>query len=243
MNIVLLENNASKLDFFTERWNKSFPFVNIMEVAHSIEAIKNILRQTPIDLTIIDLDVFSIDHIKSTLSSHKTEVIYISESKDKALEVLQSRAAEYLLKPIRNELFIGAMERVGERIALKNSAKKENNSTMRLWLQSGRQSIGIPTIEGFSFFKVSEIIRCEGLQKCTRIITTTQSDIISSYNIGEFRKLLEPYGFFTTHRSHLINMAYVRQYRREGSIVLKDNSKIPVSKRRKSAFLDQILHP
>ena len=81
------------------------------------------------------------------------------------------------------------------------------------------------------------------MQKCTRIITTTKTDIISSYNIGEFKKLLEPYGFFVTHKSHLINLTFVKHYRREGTIILKDNSSVPVSKRRKAIFLKQVIHP
>ncbi len=102
--------------------------------------------------------------------------------------------------------------------------------------------IGIPTLEGFDFIAVKEIIRCEGLQKCTRIVTTSKTDIISSYNIGEFRKLLEPYFFFSPHKSHLINLAFLKKYKREGTIMLRDNACIPVSKRKKSEFLELVIH-
>lgn len=102
--------------------------------------------------------------------------------------------------------------------------------------------IGIPTLEGFDFIAVKEIIRCEGLQKCTRIVTTSKTDIISSYNIGEFRKLLEPFCFFSPHKSHLINLAFLKKYKREGTIMLRDNSCIPVSKRKKSEFLELVIH-
>ncbi len=102
--------------------------------------------------------------------------------------------------------------------------------------------VGIPTLDGFDFFFVREIIRCEGLQKCTRIVTTTKTDIISSYNIGEFRKMLERHQFFSPHKSHLINLGFILKYKREGTIVLRDNTCIPVSKRKKSEFLDLMLH-
>lgn len=102
--------------------------------------------------------------------------------------------------------------------------------------------IGIPTLDGFDFISVGEIIRCEGLQKCTRIVTTSKTDIISSYNIGEFRKLLEPYYFFSPHKSHLINLAFLKKYKREGTIILRDNSCIPVSKRKKGEFLELVTH-
>jgi two-component system LytT family response regulator len=104
------------------------------------------------------------------------------------------------------------------------------------------QILGIPTLEGFEFIHISEIIRCEGLQKCTRIITTEKSDMISSYNLGEFRRILEPHGFFSPHKSHLINLKYIRKYNREGSITMNNGTYVPVSKRRKKDFLDQFTH-
>jgi two-component system LytT family response regulator len=102
--------------------------------------------------------------------------------------------------------------------------------------------IGIPTMEGYEFIMTNEVIRCEGLQKCTRVITTTKTDIVSSYNIGVFIKLLEPYNFFSPHKSHLINLLFIKRYLREGTIVLKDNSCVPVSKRRKSEFIGRVVH-
>ena len=102
--------------------------------------------------------------------------------------------------------------------------------------------VGIPTLDGFDFLFVREIIRCEGLQKCTRIVTTSKTDIVSSYNIGEFRKMLEPFYFFSPHKSHLINLGFILRYKREGTIILRDNTCIPVSKRKKSEFLDLVLH-
>lgn len=103
--------------------------------------------------------------------------------------------------------------------------------------------IGIPTIEGLEFIDTDKIIRCEGLQKCTLIVTTEKTDIISSYNIGKFVDLLEENGFFHCHRSHLINLQYVKKYTREGYIFFSANSKpVPLARRKRSAFLGEMRH-
>lgn len=103
--------------------------------------------------------------------------------------------------------------------------------------------IGIPTIEGLEFIDTDKIIRCEGLQKCTLIVTTEKSDIISSYNIGKFADLLENDGFFLCHRSHLINLQYVKKYTREGYIYFSANSKpVPLARRKRCAFLEEMRH-
>lgn len=103
--------------------------------------------------------------------------------------------------------------------------------------------IGIPTIEGLEFIATEKIIRCEGLQKCTLIITTEKSNIISSYNIGKFANLLEENGFFSCHRSHLINLQYVKKYTREGYIFFSANSKpVPLARRKRCEFLKEMRH-
>ncbi len=132
--------------------------------------------------------------------------------------------------------------------ALRNLKRKEEETRNRNLLeQLSRYNqplhiIGVPTLEGFEFLHIEDIIRCEGLQKCTRIITTEKTDMISSYNLGEFRKILEPHGFFSPHKSHLINLKYIRKYSREGTIIMNNGSWVPVSKRRKKEFLNQFIH-
>lgn len=101
--------------------------------------------------------------------------------------------------------------------------------------------VGIPTIDGLEFLKAKEIIRCEGMQRLTRVFTAGDT-ITSSYNIGEFCKLLCSYGFFSPHKSHLINLQYLRSYRIDGVIILRDGSHVPLARRRREAFLERVRH-
>ena len=103
-----------------------------------------------------------------------------------------------------------------------------------------RNKIGIPTAKGLEFVRTQDIIRCEGIQKITKIYIHPQKSLLSSYNIGKYIQLLEPYGFFTAHKSHLINLDFILRYHKEGTITMEDLSTVPVSKRRRSSFLDQL---
>ncbi|NUQ22330.1 MAG: LytTR family transcriptional regulator [Saprospiraceae bacterium] len=101
--------------------------------------------------------------------------------------------------------------------------------------------VGIPTMDGMEFLKVEDIIRCEGLRQFTKVHIKSEA-IISSYNIGEFVRLLDPYGFFAPHKSHLINLQYLRSYHIGGTITLCDGACVPLARRRKEAFLRRIRH-
>ena len=244
INTILIENKTFHLISLAKKIKKCCTCLEINGICSSFEEAKALLGKNKFNLIIINLETPSFANYRRVLDNYKIETIYVSYSNTQALIALQSRAAEYLIRPIRDEVLIKAVEKVSERLRI----KKENNknklfSENFVFEKKPPQSIGIPTMDGFVFFSTLEIIRCEGLQKCTRIITTTKTDIISSYNIGEFKKLLEPYGFFVTHKSHLINLTFVKHYRREGTIILKDNSSVPVAKRRKGVFLKQVIHP
>lgn len=246
INTALVEGETSILSQFSKKIIDCCPCIDIKAITNTADEAHQTLKKLYFDLIIIDLEAFSFSDIKKVFKNdhQESEIIYVSKTAAHAIEALQGHTAEYLTKPIQDNVLLDAVRRVKQRLIIKEQLKKSNLLLENLLAQKKKnQSIGIPTIEGFSFFSINEIIRCEGLQKCTRVFTTTKTDIISSYNIGQFKKLLEPYGFFTTHKSHLINLDFMKQYYREGSIILKDNSRIPVSKRRKSTFLKQVMHP
>ena len=100
---------------------------------------------------------------------------------------------------------------------------------------------GIPTIGGMEFLKAKEIIRCEGMQRLTKV-HTVDGVLLSSYNIGEFCRLLCGFGFFSPHKSHLINLQYLRRYHTNGAITLRDGACVPLARRRREMFLERVRH-
>ncbi|MEM6964417.1 MAG: response regulator transcription factor [Bacteroidota bacterium] len=173
------------------------------------------------------------------LSSFQVEIILLSDEKDFAYDAISFKIGSYLLLPLKDEELYRAVAKAQSQIELK---KNFSNHLTTVKHKSEVELIGIPTMDGYEFIVIKDIVRCEGLQKCTRVITKGRSDIISSYNIGEFKKKLEDYGFFSPHKSHLISLSKVRKYHKEGTITLSDQSKVPVSRRRKTDFLNQLYH-
>lgn len=176
------------------------------------------------------------------MNSHY-EFILIAKNYHFATDAFNCCASGYLIKPVKENHFSTAVNNAVSKI----NEKKENTMNKLLVEKYLKQSsnedvIGIPTIEGLEFISINDIIRCEGLQKCTRVISIEKTDLISSYNLGEFRKMLEPFGFYSPHKSHLINLRYIRKYHREGNILMINNSYVPVAKRKKREFLKHVNH-
>ncbi len=53
--------------------------------------------------------------------------------------------------------------------------------------------------------------------------------------------MLESYGFFSTHKSHLVNNTHITRYLKDGTVILSDGSNAPVARRRKEDFMEQVV--
>ena len=53
--------------------------------------------------------------------------------------------------------------------------------------------------------------------------------------------MLEGYGFYTTHKSHLINTSLITRYMKEGTVVMDDGAEVPVARRKRDAFFASVV--
>jgi len=245
VNASLIESSGGALHCLEMMIQKTCPEINISFKVDSMAKARRQLRESRSELLFIDIDNLKEDELEiiDTFISADLEVVFVTNTAEHALEAIKYGATGYIVKPVKKADLLRAVRAALLKIKKKSEQQRDRYLVDKLTRQPvSSQILGIPTLEGFEFLHIDKIIRCEGLQKCTRIITTEKSDLISSYNLGEFRKLLEPHGFFSPHKSHLINLKYISKYHREGSIVMQDKSHVPVAKRKKKDFLDQFTH-
>ena len=63
--------------------------------------------------------------------------------------------------------------------------------------------------------------------------------ILVSRNLKDYEEMLNGFGFYRIHQSHLINLRYIDHYSKldGGAVVMKDKTNIPVARRKKEDFL------
>jgi two-component system LytT family response regulator len=97
--------------------------------------------------------------------------------------------------------------------------------------------LALPTKEGVHFLMPHEIIRCEAVGNYTKFFTDKNRTYLISKTLGEYDTLLSPHNFIRTHKSHLVNKKFISFIDHDGFAVLKDNSKVEVSRRRKEEVM------
>ena len=85
-------------------------------------------------------------------------------------------------------------------------------------------------------------MRCESSSNYTYIFKRDKTKILVSKTLKDIEALLPSEIFKRIHKSHLINFNCIERYLKSdgGLIVMEDGSEVPISRNRKSDFLDQL---
>ena len=243
IRVVLVDDEEYPRLLLKELLEESFPEIEIIGDADNADDAYETTENEEPDLVFLDIampEKTGFDLLQ--MFDHPDfEVIFVTGYDQYALDAFNHFAIGYLLKPIDSSMLTEVVLNAKKRIESKKSNANIQELLQHLSSSTRKTNrIGIPTMEGLEFVEMNEIIRCEGDQKYTKVYLTNRTNILSSYNIGEFRRILEHHNFFQCHKSHLVNLNHVRKYNKEGTLHMSDDSSVPVSKRKKIEFLNQL---
>ena len=240
---ILVDDEVKVRHVLRIKIEKYCPQIEITGEAENIIDAEIMIRENGPQLIFLDIQMpggSGFDLLRS-IEDLNFEVIFTTGFDEFAIKAIKANAIGYLLKPIRTDELIEAVNKAVHHLSSSSGNKNLSALLHDLQMREKQKSrIGIPTQDGIEFYKISDIIRCEGWQKYTKVVVSDIGTVISSYNLGEFNKLLDPCGFISVHKSHLVNFMHINKYLREGTVILSDGSSVPVSKRKKSAFLEQM---
>lgn len=167
------------------------------------------------------------------------EIVFVTAYSDYAVKAFELSAVDYLLKPLQVEKLKTAVEKL--RSKLSAHSMKQRLELLQSNLQTDEFSrIALPVSDGVLFVEVSEIVLLQAEGAYTNVCLSNGSKLLVSRKIKFFEEMLtKRKNFFRIHRSHLVNLNYVRKYNRmESFILMEDETALPVSKERKKDFED-----
>ncbi len=170
------------------------------------------------------------------------EVIFITAYDQYGIQAIKFSALDYLLKPINITELKEAIEKARQRLSAKNKALNLEN--LLAYIQQGQKEvpkIALPTLYETRYIKVDEVIRCEASNNYTTFYTAGEQILVCK-TLKEFVELLQPHQFVRTHQSHLVNINFVKSLLREdgGTLLMKDNTKVPISRMSKDVVKDAL---
>lgn len=173
------------------------------------------------------------------------EVIFSTAFDQYAIKAIKYSALDYLLKPVNPEDLISSVKKLEEKLK-----RGKDNANIRFLINSMKpqsnepKKIILSTSEGMHIVEVDNIIRCEAEDYYTKFFLNDGKSIMVSRTLKENEEILSEYHFIRTHKSHLINIRYVKSFLKidGGSIQMTDGTLIPVSRRKREQVMNILTH-
>ncbi len=240
LRALIIDDEANSRDALQGKLDLFCPEIEVVGQAENIEQALETCENVNPDILFLDINLSGEDGFQllerlKDVTQRMPEVIFITAHDEYAIKAIKFSAADYLLKPIDPEELVKAVRKV--------EAKKDIDPAPKLntLIENIRQAsdspkkIVIPSSDGLHVLKISDIYRCESSSNYTQFYLTTGKMMLASKTLKEFDGMLTDYNFERIHKSHLINMNYVKRYVQSdgGYIIMEDGSRIPVANRKK----------
>lgn len=176
------------------------------------------------------------------LSGYKPSVIFTTSFQEFALRALRLSAVDYLLKPYGISDLSEALERFESRKASTENDEIVNQLLINSRALPGEERITLSVSGGLVFLPVNDIVKLDSHNVHTVVHVNGGKSYITSQPLKDFESILEQSGFLRVHQSHIVNLRCVREFRKGNDqlLVLHDETKVPVSRRKKDEIADAL---
>ncbi len=231
---IIVEDNADSLRHLKNILSEFCPQVEVTGTTSGVVAAAKIIKQDPPDLIFLDIELedgSGFDLLEILTDIH-FKVIFITGSDQHAIRAFRFSAIDYLLKPVKEEELVEAVEKVHLRDSADNvevllEAWQENQRIPRITLRNSDE---------IKIISVDQIIRCESDSSYTTFHFIDGSRFLVSKTLKSYSSLLLPFQFMRVHQSHLVNLNQVQSYMKAdgGYLLMSDSSQIPVAIRKRA---------
>jgi two-component system LytT family response regulator len=228
------------------------------EARNGREALRALRTLDP-ELVFLDVQMPEVDGfgvLRAFGPERMPAVIFVTAYDAFAVRAFDAHAIDYLIKPLREARFAEAVQRVRERlrsadaVALSRQlsallATTENArsgpAALALTAAPGARRVVVPTSTGELVLDSDEIDWIEADDYYAAVHTRDRRHLIRE-SLSSLEGRLDPSRFVRVHRSAIVNLERVREYRTdtpgECAVLLRDGTRIAVSRRRREQVVE-----
>lgn len=192
------------------------------ECGNAIQAI-SFLQQQEIDLIFLDIrmpQLSGTDFLKTL--SHPPKVIFTTAHAEYALDGYELDVMDYLLKPIRFDRFLKAVNKAYQQTAIRNMQERSTGEPEKkdsfVYFRADRKMIKV---------MLSHILYIESMKDYVKVVTDNET-IITKQSISSVEAMLPEQKFIRTHRSYIVSVAAIHSFTSE--LINVGKAEIPIGK-------------
>jgi two-component system LytT family response regulator len=160
-------------------------------------------------------------------------VLFITAYDQYAIQAFEVSALDYLMKPIREERFAKAIQKIREAINMKSSLNDSLAKDRKIFIKDGEKRF---------FIQLDEIYLIESLENYTRLFFQDKK-ALQRRSLRQWEEMLDKNIFFRINRTEIINMQHIQEVKTtiggRLEVKLKTGELLEVSNRQSARFRNQ----
>lgn len=250
LKVVIIDDELESLQVVLNQVKTFCPQLQIMAscdgAASGIEAIN--LHQP--DLVFLDIEMQGMTGLEMlrTFSEIKFGIIFITACNKYAMDAIKLSALDYLLKPLNTVELLNAVKKAEEKFFREKTMERFQvmldlmEGTVSPEKQKQSHTIALPTLDSIIYVELDDIVNIEAHQNYCKFHFLSRPSILISKNIGTYEDSLVPYNYMRVHRSHIVNLSKVHEFRRTdgGTLVMKNGNVVDISRSKKEEVLNRL---
>ncbi len=239
---VIIEDEEVSRNILTNYLTKYCPEVSNEGEASNINDGKKLISNIKPDIVFLDIEMpfgNGFD-LLDQLDTIDFEVVFITAYSHYAIKAINLSASYYILKPIDIDELINAVQKI-----VKNKQEEESFSSTKILAENIKsisdknKKIVLPQLDGFKVAQIGNIIRVEASDNYSIVYLNDGKKYVLSKTLKYFDELLSELGFLRSHKSHLINLDHIVQYKKGkmGQVIMSDESLALVSSSAKKELM------
>ena len=235
---LIVDDEQSSIDLLQWLVGQYCPDISVVQSARSVKDALPLIHNFQPDIVFLDIQMphQSGFDLLTTIDQWNFEVIFTTAFNEFAIQAIRFSALDYLLKPVQADELVKAVER----FKVKRIYAPAGEELYRNFLQnvSARQKrLALPGVNDIKYVELEDIIRLQAERNYTRFFFADGKEFLSAKTLKEYEEMLNDAGFVRVHRTHLVNTRFIKAYEREGVLLLKDDSEVEVSRRKKEQLV------
>ncbi len=241
--IIVEDEEASRITL-RNFLNDYCPNVEVLGEAANIKEGYTLINRHQPDLVFLDVEMpfGNAFDLLEKFEQIDFETVFVTAFSKYALEALNLSASNYLLKPVDIDQLIDAVQKVSERITDKASIKSSSILLENLSIENKQlKKMVLPMMDGFEVVVLKDIIWCDANDNLTDLYLSDGSKRTVCKTLKYYEEILKEYDFIRVHKSHIINVNYVKKYKKGkgGEVILTNDKVVSISASRKQDFLQR----
>lgn len=201
------------------------------------------LALTPPDCLFLDIEMPTMDGFQfiQKMQNPDVAVVITTAYNQYAIKALKNEAIDYLLKPIDSDDLKDTIAKIRKHNSKNLTAERLERILTEQQVGGQKKRITLNTDGKLLFLENDDILYAESDGNYSTIYLANGQKIVLTKKLKEVAQILPEDSFFRVHNSYIINLNMIAEFiKTDGYVVLKSNHKIPVSRQKKSDFLDLI---